>query len=129
MNQTRLDANQGFGCGAFGHVFAGSGLLGEPVGPEALNVELDEARGIGVAAIEEELDRSGFAAADPVAEIRGEDDDALQAARDQVVLDLTAVAGEPHVEVARVAERGHEAVGFGRHLLDNQAQGDASQVK
>ena len=103
----RLDANQGCGCGAFGHVFAGSGLLGEPVGPEALNVELHEAGGIGVAAIDEDLDRSGFAAAEPVAEIRGQDDDALQPAGDQVVLDLTAVAGEPHVEVARVAERGH----------------------
>ena len=107
----------------------GGSLLLEPVGPEALHVELHEPGRIGVAAVDQELDRCGFTAAEPVGEIGGQHDDAFQLAGDQLVLDLAAVASQAHVEVSRVAERGQQAVRLRRRLFHDHANGHAAQVE
>ena len=61
-----LGADQRSGPGTVGQVGLGGRLLLEPVGPQALDVTLHQSGGIGVAAIDEDLDWRGLTSAQPV---------------------------------------------------------------
>ena len=123
LNQVRGSvATSGAALGRSTSVVPGGSLLVEPVRPQALDVVLHQPGGVGVAAVDEHLDRGRLAAAEPVAEVGRQHDDSLEPAGHQVVLDGLAVPGEADLEVARVAERGQEAVGLGRRPLDHHAR-------
>ena len=103
--------------------------LRQPGRPRPLHIAGDEARGVGVAAIGDHLDAGGVAARQPLREVAGEHDDAVEAPGGELVEKRAPVGRALHLEEAGVRQRSHELVGLRRRLLGDDADAHAGGVE
>ena len=103
--------------------------LRQPGLPGALHVAGDEARRVGIAAVGDHLDAGRVAARQPLREVAGQHDDAVEAPAGELVEEGAAVGRALHLEEAGVRQRGDEQVGVRRRLLRDDAHAHAGRIE
>ena len=104
-------------------------LQARPGGYDALGVALYETCGIGIGTVDDHLDLRRIACGIVEGKGRGNHDDAMDPANDEILLELPPVATIDHLEIGGRLEARSERLGDRRRALDHQTNAGAGRVQ
>ena len=104
-------------------------VLSQPGLPGALNIARDDAPGVGVDPVDDDLDRRSAGREDTPGEVAAQHDHGVDLAVDDRLLGLLAVAHQAGVEVLGIGQRGRKAGSLAALALDDQRDRDVLGVQ